>query len=567
MKNALAKLPAVCCIFALGALLTCSKDEQIAPLPPLVISGLQLDQPYYIISNLPTFNISGTLAFSGARGGIKTLRVTSDLGIDESVVVNGVSQENGQLVGVFTLQMISNPGRYGFTIWVVDGARRESNKLNGFFEMIEDPNKRPTPVQLITANWDNNQNATKLVWTKNTNSDFSAYVIKRHYPLISRYGVEESAEVARVFDSNVTSTFDLETNGVGFNFSYSVSVSNGKYLSESNRVTVTYPYAHKLLASAQPAGRPIFSSTGDRIYFINDESYFGRTPTIKAISTQSNAEVNSFDLAGFSPYLPLALSKDDSKLYTVMENNLIALHAASFTVSLNTALDFYSYSVACGRSNRLYLVAYAPASEKGKVKILDASNATEVGKIEITDVQMRSVIVSADGNTLYSVGQKIEAGLPVGMLKVFEFDVSTDIPNLLNVRDAADQVSIQLSPNGDKLFVEQHYFPSTNTVLDVWNATSLQSVAQFDLTNKQGYLINNDTPFGYNFKRDADCPSGYYYQLELLSLVPGSLPKFWSYFSGWSGDTGVMLVYSKDFKSIYLFDQHRSVYAINLLHD
>ncbi len=566
MKKALAKWPAACCILALGALLNCSRDEQVTPLPSLVISGLQLDQPYYIISNLPTFNISGTLAFSGAKGGIKTLRVTSDLGIDESVVVNGVSQENGQLVGVFTLQMIPNPGKYEFTIWIVDGARRESNKFNGFFEMIEDPNKRPTPVQLITANWDNNQHAIKLVWTKNTEKDFSAYVIKRHYPLISRYGVEESAEVARVFDANATSTFDLETKGVGFNFSYSVSVSNGKFMSESNRIEVTYPYAHKLSISAQPASRPIFSSTGDRMYFINDESYFGGMPTIKAISTLFNSEVSSFGLTSFSPFLPLALSKDDSKLYTVNENNLIALDAASFTVSLNTTLGFYGAGVECGRSNRLYLVAYAPASEKGKVKILDANTGSEVGEISISDVQFQSIIISPDGNTLYGVGQPLDRGFPVGLLNVYKVDISTDNPSVGSVRTASNQVHLQLSANGNKLFVEQHYLPSTTTILDVWSAVSLQSIEQLDVTNLQGYLTANDAVFGINSKRDENCPSGYYYKITLVNMAPGSLPKFWNYFSGWSGDNGAMLFFSKDLKSVYLFDQHRSAWLIELDH-
>lgn len=224
----MARLRTVCWIVCLSFVVNCSKNDEVTPLPSLLISDLVLDQPYYIISNLPMFNISGTLTFSGAKGGIKTLRVTSDLGLDESVSVTGVSEESGQLVGVFTLQMITTPGKYSFNVWVIDGKQRMSNKLNGFFEMIVDPNKRPTAVQLTSVTWDANTNAPRLTWTKNNDDDFAEYTVTRQFPVIGRFGAEESSVVARVFDRNVTSITDPEIGAVGFNYSYNVAVLNQK---------------------------------------------------------------------------------------------------------------------------------------------------------------------------------------------------------------------------------------------------------------------------------------------------------------------------------------------------
>ncbi len=556
----------MCVCLSLGTLMHCARHEQVVPVPALLISDLRLDQTQFIITPSPTFTISGTLNFSGAKGGVKTLRVTSDLGFDESVNVSGVTQESGQLMGQFTLQMISESGTYSFTLWIIDANGRSSNKLNSSFEMIEDPNKRPTPVQLITATWDNIQNTTTLTWTKNNDTDFSAYIITRHYPFISRYGHEESSEVARVFDPNVTSITDKGNHAIGFKFEYSVSVSNGNFTAASNRLDVAYPGATITSITGEPIEVPVFSSSGDKMYFVSNESYFGKTPSVKSVSTQSHSVINSFDFGYFSPYVPLALSKDDSKLFAVTENKIIGLDASSLAVALNTTLGFFGSRVACGRADRVYVVAYAPASAIGTVKILDAGTGAEIGEIRISDVQLQSMVISPDGNTLYGVGQPMDRGNPVGMQVVYKVDISTDEPVVSSVRTASNQVKLQLSPNGEKLFVEQHYYPSTNTLLDVWSAATLQNIGQFNVSNMNGYLTSDHDVFGYSFKMDENCPSGFYYKIELVNMASGSLPKLWSYFSGWSNDSHATLLYSRDFKSLYLFDQHRAVWVVDMDH-
>lgn len=264
--------------------------------------------------------------------------------------------------------------------------------------------------------------------------------------------------------------------------------------------------------------------------------------------------------------MPLALSSDDSKLFTLKDDMIFGIETSGFSMVLNTSLGFYGSKVACGRPTRLYVVAYAPAAEKGKIKIVDSNTGAIVGDIAIPDVQLQSMVISSDGNTLFGVGQPMDHGFLVGMLNVYRIDISTDVATVSTTRAASNQVALQLSPNGKKLFVEQHYFPSTNTILDVWNSTTLQSIGQLNVSNVSGYLPTNDTVYGFNFNRDENCPSGFYYKIQLMDMVPGSLPKFWNYFSGWSGDTSVMLFFSKNQKSIYLFDLHRNAWVIELGH-
>ncbi|NOS54677.1 MAG: hypothetical protein HOP37_00295 [Cyclobacteriaceae bacterium] len=564
MKKWFNNVLTVCLCLLLSLLANCSREDKVVPSPPLAISNLLLDHPQYIIGTSPTFDIVGTLTFSGAQQGIKNLRVTSTLGLDLTVAVSGVQLESGLLTGVFTLEMITTPGTYSFTLWIIDGKNRSSNKLNGSFEMIVDPNKRPTAVVLQSVTWAAGSKSPQLTWTKNTDDDFSAYIVTRYFPFVSRYGFEESVEVAKISDQNVTTFFDPENHSVGFNYLYSVSVSNNKFTTESNRMEFAHPNATKISASLNPRALPLFSSSGDRMYFINDETYFGRPPTLKAISTQSNEVVRSYDFAISSPYLPLALSKNDSKLYTVLENSLMVLDASGLTVSMTIPLSFYGSRIACGRADRLYVLAYAPASVKGKIKILDATTGMEVGEIEIHDVELQSLVISPDGNTLYGVGQPMDRGLPVGRLTIYKVDISTDIGSVLTTRTASNQVQLQMSSNGQKLYIEQHFYPSTNTLLDVWSSSTLESIGQFNVSNVQGYLMSDTSLLGFTYSSDEHSPSGFYYKLTLSDLTGNSMSKFWQYFSGWSGDNAVMLFFSKDLKSLYLFDEHRKCSVIDL---
>jgi hypothetical protein len=554
VKRLFSKTLTVCCCILSGILVNCSQEEA---LPSLVISDLSLDNQQVIISTSPTFDITGSLTFNGAQLGIKSLRVTSVLGMDLTVPVTGVQMESGRLIGIFTLQMITTPGVVPFTLWVIDGTGRSSNKLDSSFEMIADSYNRQTPVVLKSVTWDKASKSHRLEWTKNSDADFYAYIITRHRP-----DDEESSEVTRILDQQVTTAFDAGNHAVGFNYSYSVLVSNQKSTVESNRMEGTYPYATQLSTPLKPMNRPILSSSGDRMYFINDEAYLAHTPTLKAISTQSNSEVRSFDLKIVSPYMPLALSRDDSKLYIVFEDSLIMFDASSFTVLNTVHLNFFASEITCGRANRLYAVPYAPASSKGQIKILDATTGAVIGDLGIPDVQMKSCVISPDGNTLYGVGQPMDKGFAVGLLNIYKIDISTDMAKVLNTRTASNQAAIEMSSDGQKLYVSQHFYPSTNTVIDVWSASALQSIDQFTLSYMQDYLITDASIV--TFTHDSYPSANYYYKLALVDLSTNSLLNSWDYFSGWTGDHYFMLMFSRDNKSLYLFDEHSKCWVISL---
>lgn len=123
-----------------------NKDTSVSPPPPkpaFAITNLSYNPSIIKIRTCPsaTYTISGSISFSNADGGIAKIRLTTSLGSDTIILINGGENlTSGNVIGYFEFAMPAEPQTYSFQIWAVDGKQDESNKLWGSIQVIIDDN-------------------------------------------------------------------------------------------------------------------------------------------------------------------------------------------------------------------------------------------------------------------------------------------------------------------------------------------------------------------------------------------------------------------------------------------
>lgn len=156
----------------------CSKNKPetiITPPPPppkdtvLKISNL-LYSPHTIPIKPyePTFSITGTVDFSGARGGVAKIRLTTSFGTDTTIAVQGGSEvTSGTITGLFEFIRPTSTQNHTFQIWLIDTKENASNKLSGSISVDFDEsaekwwpirgNSDPTFNAMNKVSWLNDQ--------------------------------------------------------------------------------------------------------------------------------------------------------------------------------------------------------------------------------------------------------------------------------------------------------------------------------------------------------------------------------------------------------------------------
>jgi len=496
-------------IFVLVAWIRCSDQREEQALPAFVISNLVFNNSPIAITEETYFQVSGSIQFNGAQNGLQSLMLSTALEPEFSVSITGVSQSSGQLLGSFTFKMITTPGTYPFSVWLVDGAGRSSNKLNGSITMIPDPNKPLTPVVLNSVTFDNTTKSALISWTKSTDDNFYAYIVTRHVdnPTSTWNGNKE--EVIRIYDRNITSVHDPKNQGtIGFGYSYNVEVSNNNSSVTSNYITLHYPAAIELpdKIGINIWSQPLNSQSHDELYFLDDGSYWGHLSSLKAFSTQSNTIVQSFDFNMFLVFSDFAISNDDSKIYCTLEDSLFVINASDFSLNKTMHLGLFVSSMAYGRDGRLYVNVVSPAPQKG-FKVLDAETGAVLGELNRV---LEHFIVSEDRHTVYGIGPTFDAyGFPTGITRLTRVNVSSDTPDIVTEKEVGSIFyGLQLSPDQQRLYIG--YTNSStygNEMIEVLDPESLTHVAtsnhprmnSFIATDTYFLTTNSDSNGAYNF--------------------------------------------------------------------
>jgi DNA-binding beta-propeller fold protein YncE len=159
----------------------------------------------------------------------------------------------------------------------------------------------------------------------------------------------------------------------------------------------------------------------------------------------------------------LAVSKDGTKLFALSYNDdtLTVLDAGtldilkSFNLSLGSAL-----AVTAGRADRLYI------SKPELVKIFNAETGEDIGEISL-DNSGGMLAISPDNNFLY-------VGDSSPQTNIYKIDVSTDQAQIVAQRGDQYVSSIQLSPDGQRLYVH----PVSANLVEVWDAADLSFSSQ-----------------------------------------------------------------------------------------
>jgi hypothetical protein len=128
--------------------LGCQKETQTGPTPPppppadkkISISNLVYSPDIVPIKLYEkNFNITGSIHFLDAKGGVAKLRLHTSIGTDTTVLISGsTSQTSGDVTGFFEFVRPVSPAQYTFEIWLIDNSGTESNKLSGTVSVIFD---------------------------------------------------------------------------------------------------------------------------------------------------------------------------------------------------------------------------------------------------------------------------------------------------------------------------------------------------------------------------------------------------------------------------------------------
>ena len=153
----------------------CNNDsEEVNPIVPpitkqVTITNLNYQpQVFYLEPQFATFNLTGTINFENAEGGLDKLRMTYSGGGDLTITVTGADNlSSGLLTGHLEFVMPSTPTIYNFEVWVIDKKGRSSNKLTGSISVLKDDRMMYwKKVALQDASWKINRilwNSSKFV--------------------------------------------------------------------------------------------------------------------------------------------------------------------------------------------------------------------------------------------------------------------------------------------------------------------------------------------------------------------------------------------------------------------
>jgi hypothetical protein len=542
MKTTIGKV-AVIAMFLLEVTNCSKKSDEV--LPQFTISDLTYDNAAILITNQPTFDVSGTLKFTGAHNGVASLKFASSLGADVTVPVSGVADASGTLVGFFTFAMIQTPGTYSFNVWLIDGGGRASNKLSGSVKLISAA--ASTPVTLLSVAWDASTKTPLLTWARNNDSNFKAYAIVRHQG-------GASYEAARIVDQNVTSAHDpVSRMAIGYDATFSVDVINQvEVASPGNQIQLTHGTSLPFLIPmpGYAGDRPVLSSTRNEMYLFESYGAAG----ILAVSTTTNTVLRNFTIN--SNINHIALSKDDSKLYVVSYDVLRILNAADFSLIKLVNLTFKGGAIVCGRSDRLYVVsngAYNGAPDTGKIIILDAGTGGEIGDLGIV-VPDAFLSISPDANTLYVANPSSAQSLPLSHKgNVYQVDVSTDATSVSQQRETSDFIrAIQLSGDGQILFVAHDFdYPATpNKFVDAWSTTNLQSIFKLTTSHPVFDFVTNETSL---FISVGEGDNSYFGVSKFDLSTKGELASWEFLYPG-----AHFMQVSQDKKYLYAFEQDKT---------
>ncbi len=140
-------------IFFIGCFLVlftaCSKGDPGTPETPnppnppvkvFTISNLTYSPSVVPIKpGAPTFQVTGTVSYTNAGGGLSKLRLKTSAGFDTTISIEGgIAQTSGTVSGFFELTRPITPVQFTFDIWLVDLAGKESNKLSGTITILVD---------------------------------------------------------------------------------------------------------------------------------------------------------------------------------------------------------------------------------------------------------------------------------------------------------------------------------------------------------------------------------------------------------------------------------------------
>ncbi|ULQ54913.1 hypothetical protein KJS94_09710 [Flavihumibacter rivuli] len=132
-------------LLALTLLGGCSKSDS-SPEPPnppptsFVLSNLEYNPKQVALKATSyTVGIAGSITFTGAQGGIASIRLVSPQGLDLTIPVQGGSgMTSGTLSLLLELETPTQPASFSFEVWAVDEKNRSSNKLSGTVSFIID---------------------------------------------------------------------------------------------------------------------------------------------------------------------------------------------------------------------------------------------------------------------------------------------------------------------------------------------------------------------------------------------------------------------------------------------
>jgi hypothetical protein len=125
-----------------ATIFACHKDNDLGPAPSPaapVISNLQFTPNTVTIKPWEaTFIVGGTFNFTQANGGVASIRLTANAGINLTVPVPDNALTEGMLQGIFEFTMPSAPTTINFEVWLVDKKGNASNKLSGTIQVVVD---------------------------------------------------------------------------------------------------------------------------------------------------------------------------------------------------------------------------------------------------------------------------------------------------------------------------------------------------------------------------------------------------------------------------------------------
>lgn len=148
-----------------ATIFACHKDNDLGPAPSPsspVISNLQYLPATVILKPWEnSFTIRGTFDFVKASGGVASMRLTANNGINITVPLPENTLTEGMLQGLFEFTMPNAPITISFEVWMVDKQGNASNKLSGTIQVSCDDSGKQWYT--VSRQWE----LDKVVWIDN----------------------------------------------------------------------------------------------------------------------------------------------------------------------------------------------------------------------------------------------------------------------------------------------------------------------------------------------------------------------------------------------------------------